>query len=196
MPAPIEADIKALLASRERAILSVVMKSWERWWRNPERLILFRRTQATLIHNYMMIESDTAFLGDRGIHLIPGQETTFFLVDDRLLFRFKKGDERGITCNIETQAAWAFVDPQESLIDLPDVERVDIAYVLNPLRTLIDRVYVVAREGERVAWHYSIYPSAATTTIRTLPTRPTPQVGSADNVVRLPVVKKEESDDK
>ena len=105
-----------------------MIDAWSRWWKNPERAQLFRRTRACLIHNYAMLDSSTAFIADRGVHIIPGQETSYFLIEDRLLFRFKKGDLRGLSSNIETQASLAFV-AENSMIKRPDVVALDVVYV-------------------------------------------------------------------
>ena len=144
----------------------------------------------------MVIEAPAAFADDLGVRLIDGQETTYFVVEQRLVFRLKMGDGCGISSNIETQASLAFTDPQQALPGIPDHGRVDIVYVLNPFETLIDRVLVVARDGDRAAWSYPIFPrSYEGKSPITLPTRPVPLV-PADNVVHLPVVKKEEKHDK
>jgi hypothetical protein len=81
MPVPVMDDVKLLLSSREPAICQVLLNSWDRWWRNPERLVLFKRARATLIHNYMMIDAADVFAEDPGIRSIEGQETTFFVVE-------------------------------------------------------------------------------------------------------------------
>lgn len=189
MPAPLIDDVRPLLAKREAIIVPVVLGAWDQWWRRtPGRTKLFRRTRACLIHNYMTNSAPTAFAPDRGIHVIEGQETLFFLVEDRLLFRFKKGDEQGISANVDTQASLAFNNPQQMLIDLPDVARVDIAYVLNRFETTIDRILVVARDGDRAVWSYAIHPRADETEFPTpLPVQPATPPAAADTVVRLPV---------
>ena len=186
MPVPIEFEVRRLLGPREPVIIRIALDAWARWWRNSERTQLYRRSRACLIHNYMMMDANTAFLADRGIHIIPGQETSYFLVEDRLLFRFKKGDDRGLSSNIETQASLAFIEPETPLIELPDVARVDVAYIVNPLETLIQSLLVVARDGDRPLWSYSIYPRAESDTVTTLPVQPKAPA-PPDNVVRLPV---------
>jgi hypothetical protein len=196
MPVPLLAEVRQTLMPREGVINKIVLDAWDRWWRHPERTLLYSRSRACLIHNYMMLSAPAAFVGDRGIHIIRGQETLFFLADDRLLFRLKKGDENGLSNNIDTQASLAFNDPDQLLIDLPPVARVDITYALNPFATLIDRILVVARDGDRVAWSYTIYPRSDQAEFpATLPIRPIPPA-APDNVVRLPVVKREESGDR
>jgi hypothetical protein len=187
MPVPLLADVKLLLETREQPINDIVIAAWERWWANPERLTLYRRTRATLIHNYMMNLARPVFADDADIYQVEKQETIFFVANQRLVFRFKKGDDIGLSRNIETQASLAFNDPQQTLPELPDVGRVDIAYVLNPLETLIDRVLVVARDGDRVVWSYPIFPRPAD--ILPFPTpfpvRPIPPAPPG-NVVQLP----------
>lgn len=188
MPVPRLDDVKQILDPREVPIGEVVLAAWDRWWKNPERLTLYRRTRATLVHNYMMNLARPSFGDDRGIYQIEKQETIYFVTDQKLVFRFKKGDDIGLSSNIETQAALAFNDPQQTLPELPDVGRVDITYVLNPFATLIDRILVVARDGDRLVWSYAIYPRATGLTLPpTLPVRPPPPA-PADNVVRLPTV--------
>jgi hypothetical protein len=195
MPSPSIDDVKPLLRSRESAISRVFVSSWDSWWRNPDRLVLhYKRTRATNMHNYMMNATLKIFSDDHGIRPIEGLETYYFVVEQRLVFRLKMGDDCGISRNNETQTSLAFVDPQQSFPEIPDLDRVDIVYVLNPLETLIDRILVVARDCERVVWSYPIYPrSYEGKSPVTLPTRPVPLV-PPDNVVHLPVVKKEEKD--
>jgi hypothetical protein len=138
------------------------------------------------MHNYMMNLAGPAFLADAAVYAVEKQETIYFVVEQRLVLRFKKGDDIGMSSNIETQAALAFNDPQQTLPELPDVSRVDIAYVLNPLETLIDRVLVVARNSDRVVWSYAIYPRIEDTELPTpLPVQPIPPA-PAQTVVRLP----------
>lgn len=106
------------------------------------------------------------------------------------------GDGSGISRNIETQLSLAFVDPQQSLPGIPDLDRVDVVYELNALETQVANISVVARNCERVAWQYSIYPRADDDRSPIfLPTAPVPP-SPANNVVRLPVAKRKESDDK
>jgi hypothetical protein len=195
MPTPAMDDVKLLLDSRGPAVCRIFLNTWDRWWNNPDRLVLdFKRTRATNMHNYMMREAPAAFADDPGVRLIYGQETTYFVVEQRLVFQLKMGDSCGISSNIEMQASLAFIDPQQTLPGIPELERVDIVYVLNPLETLINRILVVARDCEHVVWRYQIYPrSYEGKSPVTLPARPVPLM-PADNVVHLPVAKKEEKD--
>ncbi len=197
MPIPDIDEVKSLLGSRERAISQIVLGSWDRWWNNPDRIVLgFKRTRATVMHNFMMNLAPNLFSEDDGIRLIDGQETTYFVVQQRLVFRLKMGDGCGISRNIETQMSLAFIDPQQTLPGIPDLDRVDVVYILNPFETQIANISVVARDCERAAWQYPVYPfSDEGRSPIFLPTTPVPSA-PPDNVVRLPVVKQKEKDDK
>jgi hypothetical protein len=100
-----------------------------------------------------------AFAEEPGVHIIDGQETFKFLVDGSVLFRFKKGDDAGVTANIPTQIALAFHDHEQDLFGLPEVNRVEVIYQLNMLETEIVDVLVVARDGNAIAWSYSLLDS-------------------------------------
>ncbi|MFN3634783.1 MAG: hypothetical protein ACK4UZ_03515 [Rhizobium rhizophilum] len=88
--------------------------------------------------------------------MIDGNETMKFLVRNEVLFRFKKADATGRTSNVATQLALAFHDHEQDLFGLPEVQRVEVVYKLNRLETQVEDVCVVARNGDSVAWEYSL----------------------------------------
>lgn len=73
-----------------------------------------------------------------------------------MLFRFKKADEAGHSSNVATRPALAFHDHEQNLFGLPKVHRVEVVYELNRLETQIDDICVVARNGDQIAWEYSL----------------------------------------
>ena len=157
MPIPDQARVETLLAPHHQTLVGVVNRAWARWLANPERAVLYRRARAVLVHNYAMLEAMPGLPGIKTIEK-PAHETAFFLVADELVFRFKKGDQKGLSSNIGTQAALDYNDPNEclSLFVFPNLIRVDVVYALNELETKISDVLVVARDNERVAWSFSI----------------------------------------
>jgi hypothetical protein len=182
-------EVRRLLEPHESAITRFYLDAWSalRAMKGaPQPMYL--RTRASLLHNFVM---NTAIpgLADAGVHIIEKHETAFFVVDGRLLFRLKKGDERGITSNVDSQASLAFTDlekPLSLLADLPDVWRVDISYILNSLDTLIERIVVVARDVNRVLWSYSFYPDVGAREIpQALPVAPRMPL-PADSGMRVP----------
>lgn len=164
MPIPDQARVETLFADHHDAVSGVVLRAWARWLANPERSMLYRRVRAALVHNYMMLDAVPGLESER-IRPVEktAYETALFLLADELIFRFKKGDVKGLSSNIGTQAALEYNDPNEclSLFDLPDLMRVDVVYTLNEYETMVSDVLVVARDNERVAWSFSILPRQA-----------------------------------
>ncbi|MDP1647560.1 MAG: hypothetical protein Q8M01_05080 [Rubrivivax sp.] len=193
MAIPDQSRVQELLSPHNDAVVGIAQSAWARWERNPERAQLYRRVRACLVHNYMMLDAIPNLPADERIKHVEGQETALFLISDELVIRFKKGNEKGLTSNIGTQAVLEYNDPEESLslLGLPDLIRVDIAYVLNDLQTKIQDVLVVARDNERVAWSYSIMQRAADVGDPTyLPIDPQ-QPPPADTGLRLPEINEE-----
>jgi hypothetical protein len=113
---------------------------------------------------------------DSAVRVIHRDETAKFVILDRVLLRFKKADDRGLGSNIPTQASLNFVEQQQELPGIPDAHKVEIVYVLNRLQTQIDRVVVVARDGDERLWDYVIAPTDTAEVI------PLPMAPSAEPV--------------
>jgi hypothetical protein len=161
---PHKEEVKRLILPHQDAINALFLGAWDRWWKNPDRATSFHRTRACIVHNYLMNDAVPVMRARKGVHVVEKHETAFFIVAQRLLFRLKKGDDKGLSSNVGTQASLAFSDPDKPLslfTDLPYVWRVDIAYVLNYLQTKIDQIVVVARDEKRILWSFQIYGSAA-----------------------------------
>jgi hypothetical protein len=187
MPIADKDQVRQQLERRHPLFVEVVMTAWDRWQRNPERAQLYRRSRSCLMHNYMMLHAVPLMQADDGTYVKERHETALFFMDQKLVVRFKKGDVKGLSSNIGTQAALAFNDPNENLelFDLPDVARVDVAYVLNDLETKIQDILIVAREDERVLWSYSILQDTATGTLPSIGTNPAAPP-PADSGIRVP----------
>lgn len=185
MTNPDQAFVQRLIGPRESIITDLVLGAFARWWKNPERGQLYRRVQAGLIHNYTMNAAPTAFASDPGVRIVPGQETLSFVIEEILILRFKKGDASGLSRNIETLLALAWLNPQECIPGLPDLMKIEACYVLNKIQTQIDKILIVARNYKGMLWSYQIFPVAASVMAPPLPI-PTPPQSSASNVVRLP----------
>lgn len=157
MAIAIEAEVRAVLSRRDGAMLGIVRGAWADWMSLPGRPRLrFRRTRANVVHDFMVGRAMTAFAGDAEVRSIVRDETAKFLIGGRVLLRFKKGDGNGLGTNIATQAVLAFTDPQLVIPGLPDVQKVDVAYILNDLETTIERVAVSARDNDALLWSYDL----------------------------------------
>lgn len=178
-----ETEVRRILSAFEPTILDVVHGAWSDWMSSPHRSTLrYPRTRACLVQEFMVKRAIEAFDGNSDVHIIHQDETAKFLIGQELLLRLKKGDANGLGCNIETQAVLNFTDPQMVIPGLPDVQKVDVVYVLNAIETQIDRVAVAARDNGTRLWSYDIEDR------RSAPVLPLPQPTSSPDigaVVRL-----------
>ena len=141
--------------------MAAVLGAWDDWLASPHLGIWrCKRSRANFVWEQIIERAHLAFDGSRSVRIIDGQETFKFLVEGRVLFRFKKGDEAGLTANFPTQLALAFHDHDQDLLGLPKVHRVEVVYQLNRLETEIVDIIVVARHEDVVIWAYSLLDSA------------------------------------
>jgi len=193
MPVPQRGHVESVLRDREEALVSLILNAWE--GSAPDRARHeFKRTNRCIVHDHIIRCIRTTFLGQPGARIIEKHETAYLLFDDTLAVRIKHGDRNGLGRNNHTQASFAFIDADAELwelpMGLPDVQRADIAYLLNAFETKIEAILVTGRDGDRVLWSYPLYPRAAKP-VAVLPFTPKPPVDPSD-VLRIP----SEADDK
>ena len=184
MPVPQRGFVEWILDPYRRVIVEAVQGAWQAWraspypgrWRCP-------RSRANFVWEEIIDRASIAFSEMPDVRIISRNATYGFLIDERVFFRFKKADGRGLSANIPTQLALAFHDHDQDLPNLPglpDVQRVEVVYTLNRLKTQIADISVVARNGNAVVWSFSLLTADAD--IAPLPVqapssqRPTPSV--------------------
>lgn len=162
MPVPRKDGVQPIINKHRERIVAAVLGAWDDWLTSPHPGIWrCKRSRANFVWEQIIERAHLAFNGLPGVRIIGSNETFKFLLDDRVLFRFKKGDESGLSVNVSTQLSLAFHDHDQDLLGLPEVQRVDIVYQLNQLETDIIDVIVVARDGDVVVWCHSLLDSAA-----------------------------------
>ena len=193
MNLPIEDDVKRILKPIEPLVYSAFKMAWGDW----QKTLLaprFARTRPTVLWEFIIRRADEAFSGVAGIERREKYSTVSYIIDDSLMFRFKKGDRNGFSRNFPTQRALDFndqniscVDDRQGLIfDDAYLPRVDIVYILNKLLTDIESIFVVARHKNRKLWDYHINPAPAVVQEFPLETKPkTPSTGIA--VPKIPI---------
>lgn len=157
MSIPSQTTVRPILDEIRDHIVSAVLHAWDDWlasgfvgiWR-------CKRSRANFVWEQIIDRAQTTLMGHDAVHVINGNETMKFLVRNEVLFRFKKADATGRTSNVATQLALAFHDHEQDLFGLPEVQRVEVVYKLNRLETQVEDVCVVARNGDSVAWEYSL----------------------------------------
>lgn len=180
MPVPPKEVVQSIIANYREPIVAAVLGAWEDWLASPHvGTWRCKRSRANFIWEQIIERAHIAFDGSPGVHILDGQETFKFLVEDQVLFRFKKGDDAGLTANVPTQLALAFHDHDQNLLGLPEVYRVEVVYQLNRLETQVVDVIVVARDEDKVAWSFNLLD--ITKDVVSLPTQP-----SGDGTQTLP----------
>jgi hypothetical protein len=155
MTAPEIEVVQAALTPLEPVLTRALTRAWDDWmaadlhhWRKRGRANFVWEQAA----HYAAIDLNE----DPRVSILVKNESYHFLVDDRVAFRLKKADHSGYTRNYPTQEALAFHDPQMPLTGVPAEQRVEVTYTLNTAETDLNDIVVVARDGDKVLWTYSL----------------------------------------
>jgi hypothetical protein len=188
--------VRRVLQPYEDAIFQSVHGAWGGYQELNlgGRLLFPGRSRACLVHDFMVHRAISAWTGDSAVRVIRQDETAKFVVADQVLLRLKKADDRGFGSNIPTQASLGFIEQQHDLPGIPNVHKVEVLYLLNRLQTQIDRVVVVARDGDELLWDYVIAP-ATTADVISLPSASSsePERGARIKVRKADHDKKEQT---
>ena len=150
-------EVQALLAPLHSRIARIVLGAWDDWKQKSHEIgNRFARTSANVVFERIIARAIPEFDSMPGMHIKTGHQTVHFLYQSAVLFRFKKGDENGLSRNYPTQAALAFNDQNCDLFGPPGISRIDVVYQLDRLATRVIDVAVVARHESNVLWCYSI----------------------------------------
>lgn len=153
----------------------------------------FKRTHRCIVHDQIVRALRRRFDGKPGVYMYEKHETAYLVLDGVVVVRVKHGDRNGLGKNNHTQSSFAFVkadaDPSELPLGLPDVQRVDVTYLLNPFETKIEAIMATARDGDTVLWSEPLYPAAAAP-VEMLPAALARDTDPAD-VLKVPAGKRE-----
>ena len=157
-------EVQSALEPHHPRIRKVIDDAWGEW-----RAVQAFRQQADYgalaytrtISNYMFDaiarRATRAFAAVDHVHIRAEAQTVKFFFGGTVLVRFKKGDDAKLGCNIPTEAALAFIDAERQVPGLPpETAKVEIIWQPNEIWTQVDRVLVVARDGDRLIWEYEI----------------------------------------
>ncbi len=157
MSFPNQTTVRPILDEIRDQMVSAILQAWDDWMAS-DYIGVWRckRSRANFVWEQIIDRAQATLMDHDAVHVIDGNETMKFLVRDTVLFRFKKADETGRSSNVATQLALAFHDHEQDLLGLPEEQRVEVVYKLNRLETQIVDICVVARDGDRIAWEYSL----------------------------------------
>lgn len=191
MPVPIQDQVRRTLRGVEHVVAGIVIGGWDDWLGSPQSAIWDnRRCRANFVWAQMIHRARLEFDGHNSVYILDSHGTVSFIVEDRVLFRFKKGNEHGLSANYPTQLALAFHDHAQNLFGLPNIQRVEVVYQLNMLETEVTDIVVVGRNGPDIAWTYSLMDQGAE--IVPLPlSSPTPQSTPSEQRLVRPRVERD-----
>jgi hypothetical protein len=190
-------EVRNLLKPLHGPLTRVVTGAWEDWQKVAPMIgRRFARTPANVIYERMIARAVPELESLPGMHIVNGHQTVHFVYQDAVRFRFKKGDENGLSKNYPTQMALAFNDQTSDLFGAPTITRVDVVYQLDGLATRVTDVAVVARPDMNVLWSYSITASEmkSAEVVELIPKAPSPVESLVRPKVQQPEQEKSEGE--
>jgi hypothetical protein len=169
MAIPTMDEVKATLEPYHHDIRRVIAEAWAEW-RQVETLradqgygtIAYNRTIANFIFDGIARRAIPHF-GALNTVRVEIESQTFKLYVKDLLIRFKKGGQDRLGQNIPTFAALLFEDAEGQLPGFPPHTcKIEIIWLPNEIWTDVDRVLIVARDGDYLIWEYDIERASGT----------------------------------
>ncbi|WP_339665263.1 hypothetical protein [uncultured Pseudomonas sp.] len=161
MSMPDKTQVLNVLKPHFPILIGCLRSAWSSWLDSEYLGRWNKRTRANFIWEETRHEAIMRLQGLPGVAVLPRSDTTLFVVDQQVLFRFKKGDASGVSHNVKTGESQAYHDHSQALLNLPDLMRVEVVYQLNELETSILDIIIVARQGASVLWKSSVLHSDA-----------------------------------
>jgi len=161
---PTRTEAQAILEPYHETIRQIVIDGWTEW-RTTHRLraengmspYMYRRTTVNIIFDAIARRALTIFGNHPRVSVKDEAQTIKLFFQSKILLRIKKAGDDRLGRNIPTQAALAFADGDAELPGFPpETARVEVVWEANELWTHVDRVLVVARDGDRLIWEYEI----------------------------------------
>jgi len=118
----------------------------------------YNRTRANIVYDRAVDRGYERFLENTRVDIVEKDHAALFVLDNEIVFKFKKGDDKMLSRNYPTQAAIDFHDHNVPLFLWPDMTfcRVEVIYVLNKIETQIDDLFIVARYKDEIVWYERI----------------------------------------
>jgi hypothetical protein len=167
MPADIDA-VRSSLTPYHSKILTCIMGGFGEWrdlqaYRASSGLApnLYSRTNSNEIFDAIIRRAIPMFGAEAKVSVKVEAQTAKFIFRG-VIARFKKAGEDGLGSNIRTQAAMDFMDADRALPGMPpETAKIELIWEPNAIWTKVERVLVVARDGDRSLWEYEILADAA-----------------------------------
>lgn len=159
-----EGEVRAALTLYHAQIRGVIVSGFAEWLAVSEcRLkhgfapVLYPRSITNYVFDAIARNARTIFGAETTVRVLDESQTVKFCFGEKVIGRFKKGDDDHLGQNIETQAVLDFIEAQQTLPGLPPgAAKVEFVWATNDIGTEVGSVMVVARDGDRMLWSYEI----------------------------------------
>jgi hypothetical protein len=183
MSLPQKNHVQSVLEPFHSTLAGIVSGAWAKWRSTQSQLQpASSRTRACVVWDAMVERALDAFENDPRVVVVSRFQTHYFLINDSIVLRFKKGDEAGLSRNYPTQEALSFHEPDNDLFGSP--AKVEVVYILDSTESEIAQILVVARHGNQVLWTYELSETPAVNVVDLPVEQPAPQRDSR-RIVRL-----------
>src|SRR5438445_3278197 len=153
-----ESDVRDALAPYHSRIRAVVVLGFKEWLSVSEcrsakgfAPILYPRTITNYVFDAIARHARTEFGPDTSVRILDESQTVKFCFGNKVIGRFKKGDEDHLGQNIQTQSVLVFIDPQHTLPGFPpQAAKVEFVWAANDIGNEVQSILVVARDNDRI----------------------------------------------
>jgi hypothetical protein len=164
-------EAREVLEEFHPRIRRIVERAWSEW-RTVAQLradaglspVLYRRTVANDVFDAIARYAIVEFGDDPHASLKIESQTIKLFFRAKLLARFKRAGDKKLGRNIPTQAVMSFIDADALLPGMPpETGKVEFVWISNDIQTQLEKVLVIARDGDCLIWEYEIAAEMAET---------------------------------
>jgi hypothetical protein len=131
--------------------IHIVQSAWSDWLEGTiAAQMQHKRVRANIVWNQLIAHAKRRFDGRSGICVKTLAPWDGVLIGDGIFVRMKKADQKLLSRNYPTQSALAFVDQTQDLFG--GIARLELVYLLDDSETSIERIVLVQRHKNSVAW--------------------------------------------
>ncbi|WKB54336.1 hypothetical protein [Eleftheria terrae] len=133
-------------------LVAVVNAAWADWMSSgyPAQM-QHKRFRAAFVWNQLLTHAKRRFDGRQDVRVEVIKNWEGLLLHDSIFIRFKLGYDDLLSRNYPTQSALDFHDQELDLFG-SGITRLELIYVLNDLGTEIQRIALIQRHKNSVAW--------------------------------------------
>lgn len=197
-----EADVKLTLEPFHGRISAVIRRGYGEWLEikkfmagNGHGAVLYPRTVSNIVFDAVARQALREFSEDGEVRVLADAQTVKFCFGERVIARFKKGDEDNLGRNHPTQAVLDFVCAQNCLPGLPpEAAKVEILYSATDIEDGINRVVIAARDGDSLRWSYDLNDEATLDGLVQFPSPVSPSDDDGEEIIKTRVQSDEKKD--